>query len=310
MKIEIPPIINAAGLIPFLALLGSVPEVESEIILDFSALRRVSPAGLAALVATIRGWQANHARRVRLEGLERCGICAYLQRLDVLRTCGIDLPEAFERHSAYGRFVPIQMISDVDVMSREVATCLAPGGEEYGHALSPIWDLAAYVLGELGANVRQHSRGTGFVVSQASASEGLVRLAVADNGIGIRRSFVYAGFPWSRGMSDTAALRKAIEARVSSRGEPVNQGVGLTLVSGLAQQTKGWLLMATGDGILRMNPDGVFHEDTIPAGGRFQGTLVALNFRRDRLQEFYALLDMAKQEAGLLVSRPVKTTFN
>ena len=45
-------------------------------------------------------------------------------------------------------------------------------------------------------------------------------------------------------MSDTDAIRKAIESQVSSKthlksgwGEPVNAGVGLTLLSGLAKVT-------------------------------------------------------------------------
>lgn len=309
MQLAIPSVINAAGLIPFLAQLGSVPEVEAEVTIDFSAVRRVSPAGLVALVATVKRWQTRHSHRVEFTGLEHCSIRGYLQRMDLLHGCGFSWPEEFTRHPAGGRFVPIQTIVDVDTMSREVAACLAPGGEDYGHPMSALYDLVAYIIGELGANVRQHSQGVGVVCAQANANEGLVRLAVADNGNGVRQSFVDAGLHWSHDVSDAAAMRKALEPRVSSKGEPVNQGVGLTLVTGLAQLTSAWLLMASETGLLQANPAGHIKEDIIPGGGRFRGTLLALTFRRDKLRDFYTLLDEAKQEAGLLVKRPIKTKF-
>jgi hypothetical protein len=308
--VAIPQVINAAGLLPFLAQLGSVPDVESTIVVDFSALRRVSPAGLVALVATVRHWQSQRGRKVQFAGLEQCSICGYLQRMDVLRGCGVEWPEGFERHEPGGRFVPVQLILDVGAMSREVAACLAPGGDDYEHVLSPLYDLSAYVMGELGANVRQHSGGTGFISAQVNASEGLVRLAVADNGRGIRQSFVDAGLSWSHGMSDAAAMRRALEPRISSKGEPVNQGVGLTLVSGLARLTEAWLMIASETGVLQINPGGDVQESALPGGARHRGTLLALTFRRDKLQDFYTLLDEAKQQAGLLVKRPIKTRFS
>lgn len=307
--IAIPEVINAAGLLPFLEQLGSVPEVEAEIVIEFSGLRRVSPAGLVALVAAVKHWQGDRKRRVRFAGLEQCSIRGYLQRMDVLRACGVELPEDFNRLDARGRFVPVQRIEDVDAMSREVAGCLAPGGDDFEHPLAPIYDLAAYVIGELGANVRQHSGGMGFVSAQVSGAEGMIRIAVADNGRGVRQSFVDAGLPWSQGISDVGALRKALEPRVSSKGEPVNQGVGLTLVSGLARLTEAWLLIASETGTLQLNPGGVLLERPLAVGSHYRGTLLAMTFRRDRLQDFYQLLDAAKQEAGLLVKRPIKTTF-
>lgn len=307
--LAVPPVINAAGLIPFLAQLGSVPEVESTITVDFTGLRRVSPAGLVALVAAVRRWQAEQSRHVLFAGLEQCSIRSYLQRMDVLHLVGLEWSEEFGRRDARGRFVPVQGIVDVEALSRDVAMCLAPGGDEYGHELSPLYDLAAYVMGELGANVRQHSGGAGFISAQVNASEGLVRMAIADNGRGIRQSFVDAGLSWSQQLSDVSAIRRALEPRVSSKGEPVNQGVGLTLVTGLARLTNAWLMIVSETGVLRFSPTGRIEEEVLPAGSRYRGTLLALTFRRDKLQDFYNLLTAAKQESGLLVKRPVKTTF-
>jgi hypothetical protein len=52
----LPAQINANGLLPFIAQLGSL-ESEDEIELDFTALRRVTPAGLAALGAAVHRWK-------------------------------------------------------------------------------------------------------------------------------------------------------------------------------------------------------------------------------------------------------------
>jgi hypothetical protein len=43
MRLHIPANINAVGLNPFLAQLGSLAELEPEIVLDFSTVRRGSP---------------------------------------------------------------------------------------------------------------------------------------------------------------------------------------------------------------------------------------------------------------------------
>jgi len=309
VRLVVPPVINAAGLIPFLALLGSVPAVEAEITLDFSSLRRVSPAGLVALAAMVKHWQGQHFHRVQFEGIPLCPILGYLQRMDLLRVCDVSSPEDFECHPSHGRFVPVQPITDVDMMSKDVAACLAPGGDDFEHPASPLYDLAAYVIGELGANARQHSRGTGYVAAQVNKGEAMVRIAVADNGHGIRQSFVDAGLAWSHGLSDSASIRKALEPRVSSKGEPVNQGVGLTLVTGLARHTQAWVLIVSGTGIVQIDPDGQVKERNLPPGCIYHGTLVTLTFLHSKLRDFYTLLDAVKQEAGLLAKRPIRTRF-
>jgi len=194
-------------------------------------------------------------------------------------------------------------------MSKDVAACLAPGGDDFGHPASPLYDLAAYVIGELGDNVRQHSLGTGYVAAQVNPGEAMVRLAVADNGHGIRESFIDAGLAWSHGLSDAAAIKKALEPRVSSKGEPVNQGVGLTLVTGLARHTQAWVLIVSGTGIVQMDPDGQVKESSLPSGCFYHGTLVTLTFLHGKLQDFPTLMDAAKQEAGLLAKRPIRTRF-
>jgi anti-anti-sigma regulatory factor len=300
VKILMPAQINADGLLPFLAILGRPLAAGEEVVLDFSELRRVTPAGLVALVATVVRWRREH-HPVTIVGLKTCSILGYLQRMDVFKTCGVELQETFQRHEAKGRFVPVRFIDhQIDVMGTDLAGCLAPGGEEYGHPMCDLYDLSWYVLTEIANNVRQHSRGLGYVSAQVNRTEGFVRLALADNGCGILKSFQDAGFKWSEGMTDAEAICKALEPTVSSKGNPTNEGVGLTLVAGLVRQTKGWLMIVSGCGVLQIGNDLKPKAVNLPDGARYQGTLVVMTFRQQNVHDYASLLHAAKTNAGLL----------
>lgn len=185
-------------------------------------------------------------------------------------------------------------------MGHAIAACIAPGGDEYGHPLSSVYELAWYVLTETANNVRQHSGGVGYATAQVMRSEGLVRLALADNGRGILSSFQDVGLPWSAALDDIGAIRKALEPFVSSTGGPVNAGVGLTLVNELARQAEAWLLLVSGTGVLRLTPKGLTTTEMLPARGYYQGTLLTLVFRQDKVNDYAQMLHNAKIATGLL----------
>jgi anti-anti-sigma regulatory factor len=307
-RIVVPAQINAAGLPAFLELLGQ-PVAAQTVCLDFARLRRVSPAGMVALVASVTRWQRD-GRRVLFENLETCAITGYLQRMDVLSTCGVQLPEYFKRHESAGRFMPVQLIEHpVDALGHAMAVCVAPGGDELDQPLSALYDLVWYVLTETANNARQHSGGTGYASAQVTRSEGFVRLAIADNGKGILQSFRDAGLKWSLPMDDPAAIRKALEPFVSSKGTPTNEGVGLTLVSGLARLTKAMLLIVSGRGMLTMDGTGNIRTQLQDNGAVFQGTLLALTIPQNHVQDFASLLTAAKVSAGLLQTPGSSATF-
>ena len=309
MNIPIPAHINATGLLPFLTVLDQPLAAGEPVVLDFSTLRRVTPAGLVALVATVLRWRREH-HPVAFVGLETCPITGYLQRMDVLKQCGIELSENFLRHEATGRFVPVRLIDHrVDEMGAELASCIAPGGEDDGHPLSNLHSLAWYVLTETANNTLQHSRGLGYVSAQVHRTEGMVRLALADNGRGILKSFQDAGLDWSTGMDDAHAIRKALEPEVTSKGGPTNEGVGLTLVAGLVQLIKGWMLIVSGNGILTIHEGCGPELSVLPGQARFRGTLVTMTFRQNDVRDFATLLERAKTEIGHLQPATIGIRF-
>jgi len=101
MILTLPERIHADGLLPFIGHLSGVGQ-EQEIQINFEFLKRVTPAGLVVLVATVTKW-LRESRRVELVNLGKCVITGYLQRMDVLKACGATLPESFQRHVAKGR---------------------------------------------------------------------------------------------------------------------------------------------------------------------------------------------------------------
>jgi hypothetical protein len=229
MRIILPPRIDSGRFLPFLSLL-SQGDAASDVQLDFSGLRRVTPAGLTSLVATVVRWRREH-RKVELSGLPDCPILEYLQRMDVLKACGVDMSEQFVRRESKGRFVPVKLV-DVDVteLGKEMAGCLAPGGEDYGHPMAGLYDFSNYVITEIANNARQHSAGLGYAAAQMTRAEAMVRIALADNGMGILRSLQLVEFPESDRMSDTDAIQKALEPLVSSKSGDPNEGVGLSRI--------------------------------------------------------------------------------
>lgn len=293
--LTIPRHINAKGLIPFLGLLAECSDAP-ELLVDFSELQRVSPAGLAAISAFMA-----HREKSRLAtnvvGVAACNIRDYLSRMNLLRLFGWEEgTENFVRHDPHGRFVPLEEIPhQVDDLGHRIAACIAPGGEDFEHPNAGLYDAAWYLITELANNVRQHSKGVGFVDAQTTVSDGFVKIAIADCGCGIPGSLKDAGFPWAQDLSDEDIIEQALVARVSSKGQPSNEGVGLTLSSRIIDLMGGHMLIASGAGMIIRNKNQELKKGRLAMAGRFPGTLVAISFLRSEAADFSSKLHEAKE---------------
>lgn len=307
-RIVLPQRMSATGLVALLA--GAKDSEDNETIeINFSKLQHITPTFLAAVTATVQRWEQS-GRQVLFSGLEHCEITGYLQRMDFLRQCGIDLAEGFRRHDSRGRFVPVRLVEHrVEELAKEIAECFAPGGDDFEHENAGFYDFLVYTVTEMGNNIRQHSSGTGFTAVQASLVDGMVRLALADNGCGILQSFQRVELPWSKGMTDAEAIRKAMEPRISSKAGPFNEGVGLTILSSVVGKMKGWLMVASGTGMVQITPRGGAEAVLLPNGGHYQGTLVALTVRRSSAAAFNEYLHSTKFDKGLLPMAKPRATF-
>lgn len=121
--------------------------------------------------------------------------------------------------------------------------------------------LLEYVVGELMKNIQQHSRGHGFITARYLPKDGLFSIAAADDGIGIRASYLTSLSPRVRGkeaLDDAGWLDEALVLESSSKthlrgpfGEPpVNRGVGLTISRAFAKECLGDFVLVSGSGFL------------------------------------------------------------
>lgn len=119
-------------------------------------------------------------------------------------------------------------------------------------------------------------------------------------GHGITSSFRSAGMEWAQGYSDNDCIRKALDARISSKGRPSNEGVGLTLCTRVANLMGGHILISSGSGVVVSKPDGSRYSKPDLSGAGFPGTLITIAFSRPAANRFNDRLHEAKDLEGLL----------
>lgn len=301
------------------ALMGQLAATDSgekhTISLDFQAVTFYVPAALTTLLATIDRWQKS-GHRVEFINLESCPSLGYLQRMDFLALSGVDLPERFRRHDSSGRFLPLRRVDaatrgQVDQVCSEIAACLFPDLAECDDPESTgPFDVLQYASSELINNVLQHAKGCGFVAAQAYPKSGFVRVAVADSGIGIRQSFEETRPEfWDPQMTHLDAVRTALQPKVSSKmhlsgawgGEPVNAGVGLSMLKEVARHSDGLFTLVSGTGFYQHN----HHEKrSLPSElilpHPFGGTLCALQVSQQKLGNLQQILQDSKKGIGLI----------
>lgn len=294
-----------------LKLLNNLSEVgdATHVKIDFKNLLKITPAGLVLLASWVNN-RISNSLSTKLINLDKCHIKGYLQRMNLLSVCEVSgIEENFQRHDPRKRFVPLREIDcNTDELAAEVADLIAPGGDEYDHQNMGLWDAAQYVVTELTNNVQQHGRGRGFIAAQTTQGDGMVRIAVCDDGIGIRQSLLDGRLDMGNTDSDTDCILKALSPRVSSKGQPSNEGVGLTLTSQTVSLMGGQMLICSGNGVVitQLNGQTEIPED-LPMEG-IQGALVTLVFKQSKANDgFNECLHRAKVMKDLLqnTNKPV-----
>jgi len=308
VQIVLPSQVYENHIFHFIRRLGSANNAE-RVVVDFSDVSFLIPAAVVSLLAAVHRWRRD-GKEVDFINFESCEAYQYLQRMNFFHECGLDLPELFQRRDAGGRFVPIHrfgrgVAGDSAELATDVAKCIAPElADSDDPNESGFYDCIQYSVSELANNVRQHAQSYGFISAQYTPSTDLARVAIADCGIGILQSFIESASPhYYNGMNDVASIRLALEPQISSKthigsawgGEPINAGVGLTLLRSIAEQAGGGVVLVSGCGYVSSAYESVLEEDN-----RYAGTLCALYFRRRSVKNFYDVLQRAKENVGLI----------
>lgn len=193
----------------------------------------------------------------------------------------------------------VSKLAEVEPTAERMARLLISGDSDWEFRLA-----IRYVLVELLRNVLQHSEDPQGAVAAAQAmdsgqhrSRPMIQLAVADAGIGIPRS-LQRSHPHITDYRQ--ALERALLPHISGTfaegltGTFENAGLGLYMITEMARQTGGRLLMATTGAALVLRDTGSGDAPTpsflTPRGTGFPGTLVAFEIPADSVQDYRALI--------------------
>lgn len=303
--IGLPAYLSARSADVTVAVCGRLLASNEDALVDASPLQFADPFGLAMLGATFQMMQAAD-RAVQVCGLNP-GMAGYLSRMDVFE--GVELVDCGQppnhRHNRADNLVELTHIDSrekVDEAAYRLAHALVgrfPGvdldekpDEMTGYtAFDRLVEPIQYALSELLENALTHARMHGFghasvwVASQYYPRSGMIRLGVVDNGCGILASL--RGHPKLKRERHHDAILTALQPRISCNRDlrlnmdSVNQGVGLTTTCRIAEHAGGRLIIVSGDAM----HDTAGKSGDLADHAYWQGTAIALEFKRDRLPD-------------------------
>jgi hypothetical protein len=289
--IQLPSSLKGNALEILMPMLNRANE-EDEILLDFGKVKFYYPTATVAILARCWHWK-QLGKKLSATNHNHCPASNYLKRIDFFGELGLKLDEPFQRHNTNARFVTVRRIrrgKDVDRIAREVAKCMAHGSHE-------VEEVIRYAVGEIITNIVQHSAGEGFLAAQRYPGSSSVYFAVADSGIGLRKSFAGTALE-SELTTPLLALEKSMEPLVSSAllrplngpyDEYVNKGIGLSMVNEITRRTYGRMDVLTENAhFKRVGDTSVeFRENNTITN---QGVLVSMHIQTDEIDNFEEII--------------------
>lgn len=240
----------------------AVQVADDEVLLDLSGVSWLDPLHLVG-AAAIAELAAARGSRLRLRGL-RGNPAGYASRMHlgaIVEHFGgsHDLPvneRELDRSDSLLEVTELATGSDVRQLSGLVYDRIAGHDAEIAHALHT-------ALAEIGANVCEHSGTVGFMAAQTLPSQGVLRFAVADAGIGLLGTLVSQGAE-----DDRMAITMALSG--TSRKQGPGRGTGLPTAVSVVSRLGGEVLLASGSALTTANARGRRHAQLHT---RFTGTM-------------------------------------
>jgi hypothetical protein len=288
--IQLPSKLTERALETLMPMLNRANE-EDEILLDFGKVQFYYPTATVAILARCWHWK-QEGKKLSATNHNHCPASNYLKRIDFFGELGLKLDEPFQRRITNGRFVTVRRIrrgKDVNKIAREVAECMARGSYD-------VEEVIRYAVGEIITNIVQHSGGEGFLSAQRYPGSSSVHFAVADSGMGLRKSFEGTSLE-SELSTPILALERSMEPFVSSAllrplgsyGEYVNEGIGLSMVNEITRRTYGRMDVLTENAHFKRIGDSSveFRENNNLTN---QGVLVSMHIQTDEIDNFEEII--------------------
>lgn len=263
-----------------------------------------------AMIAAWAEWCRDNSIEIHVRNLTKSA--GYLWRMGLFNYLSVEYPTSRLEHEEAGRFMPIKRIisnEDVRAAVADISALL--------HLADNPEDLAAvrFCVSELIRNAIEHSGSPlgAFVCAQnyPKANPPRVSIGIADCGIGVS---AHLGRVYTRARdSDAAAIQLALEPGVTGAlpgiyGQSDNAGAGLFFTRSIAKGTGGHFLIYSGSAcyrIRRTKPDEqiLLFPDSFKephnlwiSNNRWQGTVVAVEIRTDRIPDFGEYLTWIRQQ--------------
>jgi anti-sigma regulatory factor (Ser/Thr protein kinase) len=226
----------------------------------------------------------------------------YLDRMGLFDSLKIESPYSITKHESAGRFIPVTQISTPDEQTRFITEMIP-----LLHLQPQQADAIKYMIGELVRNVLEHaeSKHGAFVAAQYYHKSNMVRLGIADVGVGICATINRS---W-RANTNIDAIKLALTPGVTGTtrregGNETNAGAGLFFIKSMAVVARDYFVIYSGTGLYKLtkrdrrlkqfpklhsDPNRDEHAETSNALS-FPGTVVAIDISLDQTIEFKSLL--------------------
>lgn len=260
------------------------------VVLDLRSVEFVEPAGLTGLAALLEHLNPR-AKQVHL-ALSGRDVPAYLERMNFFKLFGesietnVDVGRLEERRrknpGTLQELINFHSEGEIPGIINRISEIL----ENQDYRVRERAAICA-TLSEICANAVEHSASSFGAYAAVQAYQRIISgrrsrgeeviVAIADGGIGIRRTLqknpAYSGFT----QTDNDAIRHALKMGVSSTGE-VGRGGGLSIVAQIAARAGGSLGLRSGTGRVTAY-GGRINSRHVPA---FPGTFVRVSLPRKR----------------------------
>lgn len=264
------------GLNPVVKMMSQIEESkEKNVIIDFSETEFISPVFALSLIVYLYRCGRKVSFQNANEYLGLIGLCVGGIKPDLMRQT--EFLATLERYASKTYIPIINFMSGKNNDAKEAVSSIAENMIiRQLNIQSNVANGLKYMINETIDNITEHSESDrGFIFAQAYPKKGFLDVCIADRGVTLLGS--YLKMPGNEIASDSEAIRAANRGHSSKNlPEAENRGFGIRtsrqmLVKGLGGQ----FLMISGGSLYVKSPNlDSFY--VMPAGLRWNGTIVAL----------------------------------
>jgi anti-sigma regulatory factor (Ser/Thr protein kinase) len=243
----------------------------------------------------------------------------YFERMKLFEMLGVKSGIHVTESDPSGRFIPLSQVRTADEQSRFITNVIP-----LLHLQPEQAEVLRYILSELIRNVLEHSDSShgAIVAAQYHKKSNIVRLGIADTGLGIKTTINHSHSAWSDLDAIKLALTPGITGTTNREGGTFNNaGAGLFFIKSIAATSRNFFMMYSGDALYKLlkqpalkavklcaDPDRDRHSEKVNLP-YWQGTVVGIDLSLDSTVAFATLLSELRQTHSLAVRERRKARY-